>query len=199
VPGYNLILPVVRPNGTTILLNRGFITTTRAAAIRAGTETAPGLSPAGEPTEEEVVVEGMLLRQGEKTVWTHENNKEGNEWFWRDVLAMAEWVGGEAKGVQPVLVDAIEGEPSCVWHILILIGGSAPSSLLMQQGIPVGRPAQVDLRNQHASYAMTWYVIGPATRSSADGCRLSLCAATSAMLVFVLRKGKGGPKPRRTI
>lgn len=111
VPGYNLILPLVRPGGTTILVNRGFITTTRAAAIRSGEELAPGLEQApANGLGEEVVVEGMLLRPGERSVWTPENNKEGNEWFWRDVKAMAEWVGGEEKNVQPVLIDAIDGE-----------------------------------------------------------------------------------------
>lgn len=115
VPGYNLILPLVRPGGSTILVNRGFITTTRAAAIRSGEELAPGLESAGvndkgDGLGQEVVVEGMLLRPGERSVWTPENNKEGNEWFWRDVKGMAEWVGGEEKNVQPVLIDAIDGE-----------------------------------------------------------------------------------------
>ncbi|RSH95721.1 surf-like protein [Saitozyma podzolica] len=153
VPGYNLILPL---------------------------ELAPGLESAsvngdgngnGDVLGEEVVVEGMLLRPGERSVWTPENNKEGNEWFWRDVKGMAEWVGGEEKNVQPVLIDAIDD-------------GRAPASLLMQQGTPLGREPHVELRNQHASYAATW---------------LSLCAATSAMLVYVLRKGKpaGGPRVRR--
>lgn len=31
-------------------------------------------------------------------------------------------------------------------------------TLLMQQGIPVGRPAHVELRNQHAQYAAIWCV-----------------------------------------
>lgn len=106
VPGYALIQPLVRPNGaSTILLNRGFITTTRAAAIRAGKEGVPG--PA---QDEEVTVECMLMRPGEMGFWTPENKVEGNEWFWRDVVGMAEVAGGEEKGVQPVLVDAIDRE-----------------------------------------------------------------------------------------
>lgn len=35
---------------------------------------------------------------------------ERGEWFWKDVERMAEWAGGEEKGVQPVLVDVIDRE-----------------------------------------------------------------------------------------
>lgn len=29
-------------------------------------------------------------------------------------------------------------------------------SVLMRQGVPVGRPAEIELRNQHLTYAITW-------------------------------------------
>ncbi|ORY23698.1 SURF1 family-domain-containing protein [Naematelia encephala] len=165
-PGYALILPFVRsplPNSTTvpstILVNRGFITKTRAEGIKAGTEPVPGLK------DGEVVIEGMLTKRFTegKGSWTPENEPEKNEWFWKDAKGMAEFVGGEERGVQPVLVDAIDD-------------GSIPSSYLMQQGIPVGRPPTVEVRNQHATYAMTWF---------------SLSAATAIMLVLLFRRGKG--------
>lgn len=180
-PGYHLILPFLRPGdggGSTILVNRGFITTTRANAIRAGTQVPPGLTldKAGKlvGTGEEVVVEGLLPKTGERTVWMHENKPETNEWFWKDVDKMAEVCGGEEKGVQPVLVDALAGTfffffpfPFPFPSILAagkLMGvdvGLEPDqspTLLMQQGIPVGRPAHVELRNQHAQYAAIWCV-----------------------------------------
>lgn len=113
-PGYHLILPFLRSDGgSTILVNRGFITTTRANSIRAGTQVPPGLTLDKEGklvgTGEEVVLEGLLPKTGEKTVWMHENKPETNEWFWKDVEKMAEVAGGEEKGVQPVLVDVIAG------------------------------------------------------------------------------------------
>jgi surfeit locus 1 family protein len=39
-----------------------------------------------------------------------------------------------------------------------LSDGDTPATQLMQQGIPVGRPPTVELRNQHATYAATWLV-----------------------------------------
>lgn len=35
---------------------------------------------------------------------------ERGEWFWKDVERMADWCGGEERGVQPVLVDVIDRE-----------------------------------------------------------------------------------------
>lgn len=32
------------------------------------------------------------------------------------------------------------------------------ASLAMQRGIPLGKPPVIELRNQHAQYAATWYV-----------------------------------------
>jgi surfeit locus 1 family protein len=37
---------------------------------------------------------------------------EKGEWFWKDVQRMADWCGGEERGVQPVLVDVIDRELS---------------------------------------------------------------------------------------
>lgn len=45
--------------------------------------------------------------------------------------------------------------------LIVCLGGEAPATYLMQRGIPVGRPPQVELRNQHLSYAYTWYVYPP--------------------------------------
>ncbi|OCF44748.1 mitochondrial protein required for respiration [Kwoniella heveanensis CBS 569] len=173
-PGYHLILPFARSDGSTILVNRGFITTTRATAIRERRQAAPGLNIDGGSDGKEYEVEGMLTRKGERTIWSPENNVKTNEWFWKDVEGMAEWAkvasGGERE-VQPVLVDAIE-EPDSSY------------TLLMNQGVPVGRPPQVELRNQHAQYAAIW---------------LSLSASTAGMLVYVLTKGKAQPSRRPRI
>ena len=88
---------------STILVNRGFITADLANAIRAGTVQAPGIG-------EEAIVEGMIAKTDFGQGWAPDNKKENNEWYWKDVAAMAEYVGGEEAGVQPVLVDVIDRE-----------------------------------------------------------------------------------------
>ncbi|ODN72673.1 hypothetical protein L202_08113 [Cryptococcus amylolentus CBS 6039] len=167
IAGYHLILPFHRSDGgSTILLNRGFITTTRATAIRNRSQSVPGLTADGQSTGEEVVIEGLLPKTGEKSGFTPDNKLETNEWFWKDVDLMAEVAGGAEQNVQPVLVDAI-AEPEI------------SPTLLMQQGTPVGRPPVVELRNQHAQYAAIW---------------LSLCASTTVMVGWILTKGRAGGK-----
>lgn len=71
------------------------------------------------------------------------------------------------------------------------------------KGIPIGRPAEVNLRNNHTQYIFTWSVsrcqfdwhpCSPARRSwEPDAypmliCRYTLSAATAVMLWMVVRK-----------
>lgn len=46
--------------------------------------------------------------------------------------------------------------------------------MLRYQGVPVGRPAKIELRNQHLVYALTW---------------ASISIVTSGLWLMVLRKG----------
>lgn len=111
--GYHLIVPFDRSaeGGSTVLVNQGFILTAEGDAIREGRKPVPGLAADGGPGEE-VVIEAMLTKidGGAKSYFTPENQAERNQWFWKDVPDMAEWVGGEERGVQPVLVDVIDRE-----------------------------------------------------------------------------------------
>jgi len=119
------------------------------------------------------------IKAGAKPAFTPENNKEGNEWFFIDVGAMQEWVKGKGMDkIQGVIVDEIYGEfayfdlstfAECGtreegWALMLVlhppwtlyVDGETPASQLIQQGVPVGRPLAVELRNQHAMYAGTW-------------------------------------------
>lgn len=106
-----------------MLVNQGFILTAEGDAIRAGAKPVPGLGPNSTPGEERVI-EGMITKvePGTKSFFVPENKPEKNEWFWKDVPDMAEWVGGEANGVQPLLVDVIDREyhvAESKWALLI--------------------------------------------------------------------------------
>lgn len=111
--GYHLIVPFDRSaeGGSTILVNQGFILTAEGDAIREGRKPVPGLAADGGPGPE-VVVEAMLTKYdaGAKSYFTPDNLPERNQWYWKDIPHMTEWAGGEAQGVQPVLVDVIDRE-----------------------------------------------------------------------------------------
>ncbi len=110
VPGYSLVQPFHRsdPGSSTILVNRGFITSTRATAIREGRERPP-VAEGDSEKGGDVVVEGMLSKKFDtgRRRWQPDNEPEKNQWFWKDVEGMADWCGVD-RGVQPVLVDAID-------------------------------------------------------------------------------------------
>lgn len=112
IAGYHLILPFDRSaeGGSTILVNQGFILTAEGDAIRSGEKPVPGLGPNG--VGEETVIEGMITKvdHDSKSYFVPDNQPENNHWYWKDIPEMAAWVGGEEKGVQPVLVDVIDRE-----------------------------------------------------------------------------------------
>ena len=61
------------------------------------------------------------------------------------------------------------------------------------RGIPFGRPAEVNLRNNHAQYIFTWYTPPrqlriPSNRNANPRHRYGLAVATSIMLYMVIKK-----------
>ena len=118
VAGYHLLQPFDRSEtgGSTILVNRGFIKTAEGDAIRTGEKPIPGMGPNNSPSKE-VVVEGLLTRAdpNAKSYFTPENKPDENRWYWKDVPAMAEDVGGAAANVQPVLIDVIDRKQLWMW------------------------------------------------------------------------------------
>ncbi|KAK7465348.1 surf-like protein [Stygiomarasmius scandens] len=149
VHGAHVVTPLKRENGTTILVDRGFVSNEFAQDM------------AFQKDEGEVEVLGMLRTSQKRNSFTPDNLPEENKWFWTDVEGMANYAGGEKANVQPVFVEQI------------FEGHAGDAALYVEKGIPVGRPATVDLRNAHLSYVITWY---------------GLSALTSFMFVRMLLK-----------
>lgn len=97
--GYNVITPLVRDNGSTILVDRGFVSEEHASVDKLKEL----------PSDTEVEVLGMLRMSGKRNRFTPDNHPEKGEWYWVDVNAMADYAGGESAGVQPVFVEEIFG------------------------------------------------------------------------------------------
>lgn len=174
VHGYHAITPLARSGGSTILVNRGFVAKDFCpggpmyAQSPLGVEAAKarengGLGP-------EVTVEGLLRLGTQRSFWSPSNEPEKGTWYWLDLPALAAHAGGEERGVQPVLVDEV------------FEGHSGAVSERVGKGVPVGRPARVELRNMHAVYAATWF---------------SLSAATAAMFWALVTKGRVSGKGRK--
>lgn len=96
--GYHIVTPLIRADGSTILVDRGFVSRDHAQqALLAGGEQG------------DVHVLGMLRVSQTRNAFTPDNHPEKSEWYWIDVDAMAEYAGGEKAGVQPVFLEAIFG------------------------------------------------------------------------------------------
>jgi len=137
--GYHLVVPLVRDNGSTVLVDRGFVSKELADSCKTHLESG------------EVEILGMLRTSHVRNNFTPDNHPERNEWFWADVDAMAEYAGGEKAGVQPVFVEEI------------FEGHAGDISSRLKHGIPIGRAPVVDVRNSHASYVATWYALSAFT------------------------------------
>ncbi|OAA60567.1 cox1 assembly protein [Niveomyces insectorum RCEF 264] len=111
----------------------------------------PGTLPRGL-----VRVEGMLRAPWKRNTFTPQNRPEKGEFYFPDVAEMAALTGS-----LPVWVEATM-EPD----LLQVYDMEA-------KGVPIGKPAEVNLRNNHAQYIFTWY---------------SLSLATAIMLWMVAKK-----------
>ncbi|KUI62625.1 Cytochrome oxidase assembly protein shy1 [Cytospora mali] len=148
--GYMVVTPLERKEegeGSTVLVNRGWIPKRLRDQRRRSKDSMP---------EGEVKVEGLLRKPWKKNMFTPDNRPDRGEFYFPDVAQMA-----ELSGAQPVWIEATM-DPD---YMQILE--------YEQKGIPLGRPAEVNLRNNHAQYIFTWY---------------SLSFATSIMLWMVIKK-----------
>ncbi|KAF5878819.1 putative cox1 assembly protein [Botrytis fragariae] len=145
--GYLVITPLERDGkGTSVLVNRGWI----EKKYKKQTSRPDGL-PQGE-----VTVEGLLREPWKKNYFTPDNSPQTQEFYFPDVEQMAKLTGS-----QPVWIEeTMEPDLLMAWD-------------RAARGIPIGRPAEVNLRNNHAQYIFTWY---------------ALAAATSVMLWMVVKK-----------
>uniref|UniRef100_A0A0H5GAB2 SURF1-like protein n=1 Tax=Leucosporidium scottii TaxID=5278 RepID=A0A0H5GAB2_9BASI len=149
--GYHVVTPLKRGEGQdTIMVNRGFVKREkrdredRPASLVSCSHPCEGrpLTIFAEQEKGQVEVVGMLRDQEARNSFTPVNNPEKEQWVFSDIEEMAKHTGSE-----PVLVDEVFGE----------------IATKLNAGIPVGRPAEIHLRNQHMTYAVTWYALSVAT------------------------------------
>ncbi|KAI5812649.1 COX1 assembly protein-like protein Shy1 [Pyronema omphalodes] len=145
--GFQVVTPLERENGAKILVNRGWISKKKKDHRDRDSEALP---------EGEVTVEGLLRAPWKKNMFTPENRPEINEFYFPDIDQMAQLVQA-----QPVWIEETM-EPD------LIVAMNAEAS-----GKPIGRPAEVNIRNNHLQYVVTWY---------------GLSIATSIMLYILVRR-----------
>jgi surfeit locus 1 family protein len=87
----------------------------------------------------EITVEGLRRKPIKKNMFTPDNRPETGEFHFPDVAQMAQLTGSQPiwieETMQPDLIVAWDREA---------------------KGVPIGRAAEVNLRNNHAQYIFTW-------------------------------------------
>ena len=129
LPGYHILTPLALEDGGHVLVNRGV---SRAGSFKLALAALPP-APAG-PVE----VAGVLRPGETQGFFTHDNDPEGEAWFWIDLDAI-----GRAAGVDL---------PSAVVH-----ADEDPTGAGLEGG-----QARFDPPNRHLEYAVTWYGLAAA-------------------------------------
>ncbi|PQE06168.1 hypothetical protein CJF30_00005128 [Rutstroemia sp. NJR-2017a BBW] len=164
--GYLVITPLERAGtGTTVLVNRGWIDKKHKKQA----DRPDGL-PKGE-----ITVEGLLREPWKKNFFTPDNSPQTGEFYFPDVEQMARLTGSQAVWIEETM--GIDILPMRSTYLRLTKYWTEPDLLKSwdraARGIPIGRPAEVNLRNNHTQYIFTWY---------------ALAAATSVMLWMVVKK-----------
>lgn len=129
--GFWVLTPLVRPDGSIVLVNRGFVPPERRErATRA----------AGEPGGE-LALTGLLRISEPHGGFLRTNDAAANRWYSRDVPAIAAARGLPALGpVAPYFVDAASASDAAA-------------------GQPEGGLTVIQFRNSHLVYALTWFAL----------------------------------------
>lgn len=128
MPGYDIITPFrLEEHGGLILVNRGWVPNERK-------EPADRIE---DPRFDGIIfLTGVLLKPGEAASYLPKNDPEHNVWLVADIDAMSKIVGEK---LPPVIVETLNPTPP-------------PNSL------PIPRAeSNIELRNDHMGYAMTWF------------------------------------------
>jgi surfeit locus 1 family protein len=128
--GWHVITPLLDRDGTTVLVDRGFVPESkRDPATRAQGELAG-----------EVTVIGLARMPEKQGAFTPDNEVAANSWFWHDLPAMvaALYPQGGAQ-VVPFYLEAERADVPGGW--------------------PRGGQTTLDIPNNHFQYALTWFLM----------------------------------------
>ncbi|HEX5306877.1 MAG TPA: SURF1 family protein [Dyella sp.] len=132
--GYWMLVPMRLDNGTIVLVNRGYIPAD-LPGTRAYLQT---WAPSGE-----VEITGLLRTSEPDGGFLHPNRPAQNQWYSRDVAAIAAARGLPAARVAPYFVDA----------------DAAPGKADGEASWPRSGLTVIQFPNNHLSYLITWYLM----------------------------------------
>ncbi|UZJ51091.1 hypothetical protein CBS101457_000411 [Exobasidium rhododendri] len=191
--GYHIVQPLERSvGGGQVIVDRGFIPVSKIINFKGDPTTWRLMDSAFDASFGSSDTHLVLLpRPKERNSFTPTNNALKHTWFFADVSEMVQYFSrgrseeeedtytpsaGVGRSVKELLgLERSERQILPVYLEEIFEGTAADAARYFQKGLPIGRAATVELRNQHAVYAATWF---------------SLSAATSVMFAVLIRRGR---------
>ena len=128
--GFMVVTPLEREGGSTVLVNRGWISKEKKYKV----DRDPGSMPKGE-----VTVSGLLREPWLRNFFTPSNKPEEGKFYFPDVHEMAQVANAEPVWIEETMTP----------DLLASYNREA-------KGIPIGRAPEVNLRNNHLQYIFTW-------------------------------------------
>lgn len=128
--GYFVITPLEREDGSTVLVNRGWISKEQ----RFQQDRDPASLPRGT-----VTISGLLREPWKKNMFTPDNDVAHGKFYFPDVKQMAEYSGSEPVWIEETMAPSL-----------------LESYRREELGVPIGRAPEVNLRNNHVQYIVTW-------------------------------------------
>lgn len=143
--GWQIITPLALPDGSVILVNRGWV----PDRLR-----DPGSRALGQVVGVAEVV--GLLRASEKPgQFTPLNEPANNQWYWRDIRAMVQCQPGTESTKDCRALGPGQIQPGRARHFSLMIDAEAvPAN---PGGWPRGMVKVPSMTNRHLEYALTWY------------------------------------------
>ncbi|WFC99608.1 surf-like protein [Malassezia yamatoensis] len=199
--GYDLVMPFHRAEGGgDVLVNCGFVSN----AFIEGTNMDKHLKHPL-PFQGEVTLTTLLPRVYPPSRFALPNEPNNNLWMQVNPAQMAAWLNEQSGAAQNTTSEKAANRgfsPRDLWPFSKPEEPLSPSKAFQQksnqvlpvyleqvfdgtfseaganirQGIPVGRPPKINLRNQHMEYAVTWF---------------TLSGISSLMFIYMVSRGRG--------
>lgn len=163
--GFWLLTPLCRPDGTVLLINRGFVPARPADYAPAAPVRAPAnaCQPHSAGGQGEATVTGLLRLSEPRGSVVRYNDASSSRWYSRDVDAIA--AAHRLRRVAPYFIDAEADANAAIAPADTNVAAKpAAAANLPAAGAPYGdHPVAgltvISFRNNHLVYALTWFAL----------------------------------------
>lgn len=134
--GYYVMTPIEISDGCNCLINRGWIPSEMADQSK----RTEGWS------NEEVTIQGLIRLPPKSNIFTPSNKPELKKYYYIDIEQMSKLTDSQKIYIEQLLENDF-----------------IMAAFLSTKGKPIGKTAEIQIRNNHLQYMFTWYSLSIAT------------------------------------